>query len=983
MASTGSLYSQTLQDITNTKLSELAKRRESFEQHRTRILAAAQGDNDVAGSLVAISDIIATCFGIQTVDGQIVRGSTEHTGLEIDLKNLERFLAQAKYDPTISAANLLQWRSKLLRHVEIQSLKYTYAWLYGQLTTEWLSAKAPPAVPKTEDAEMEDYEHVSGSKRLEARAKWEQSVFTETTVDQSAIQTMLRGLFEASGDESNALPKAMEALRASVKEFEEKFLTTQKFSEYTLRWAITGLLASDLLTNEKREALRDFSSNDTILREVADVLNMRLAALQDWTWGDEVLVEERRQLNGTYNIYLHEDLLQALFLQQIGVTWSVFWKKTFCTHRKTKDVWKRLGAKVTFAEKQRRQHFLGSTSKGPSVTSTKRKLFRQQYFVSQLLTHENEDTQGEEGAEEANFEDAAMMHQAAPQAPGRLTQMARARMSDVIQAPRKQLASKAARRSVPLADEEEAEDEEDMGFALYDEYEGKDEDSDEDDFEDQLRNPMAAKQNLLHLLSSDILIQTRLRGEISCFRSQIDDLYPRLPHGAIKTVLEFFGVSSAWLQFFARFLEAPLRFMDDETAEPRRRKTGTPGAHVLSEVFGEVALYCLDFLVNQRTDGEILWRLHEDFWFWSSHDKCVGAWSTVNEFVRIMGMKTNVARTGSARIRRDAGRENGLASVDVGAELPRGQIRWGMLYLNPETGRFEIDESMVDTHIDELSRQLTDKDNSVFAWIQVFNSYAATFFTTNFGKPANCFGRQHVDNMLATHNRIQRMVFTGGRSTGGEQGGSFVEYLKTVIAARQGITDIPDGYFYFPKELGGLEVQSPFITLLQVRDTVLADSAKLFQDFEAAELEAYRAAKRRFEDGEPQRKRRRITNTNHGYQPENPDDFLTFEEYTQYREELNFGFRNQLVDVFNRLLEKPTPSALETDANGEVMTMLRMLPTGRLCNWHRMLPYWKHVVQLYGPEMLERFGGFKIVETGLLPMGMVTLFRSGRVKWHE
>jgi len=237
--------------------------------------------------------------------------------------------------------------------------------------------------------------------------------------------------------------------------------------------------------------------------------------------------------------------------------------------------------------------------------------------------------------------------------------------------------------------------------------------------------------------------------------------------------------------------------------------------------------------------------------------------------------------------------------------------------------------------------------------------------------------------MLATHNRIQRMVFTGGPSSGGEKGGSFVEYLKTVIAARQGVTDIPDGYFYFPNQLGGLEVQSPFITLLQVRDTVLADSTKLFQDFEAAELEAYRAAKRLFEDGEPQRKRRRTTHADSGYQPENPDDFLTFEEYTQYREELNFGFRNQLVDVFNRLLEKPAPRALETDMNGDVMTMLRMLQTGRLCDWHRMLPYWKHVAQLYGPEMLERFGGFKIVETGLLPMGMVTLFRSGRVKWHE
>jgi hypothetical protein len=41
------------------------------------------------------------------------------------------------------------------------------------------------------------------------------------------------------------------------------------------------------------------------------------------------------------------------------------------------------------------------------------------------------------------------------------------------------------------------------------------------------------------------------------------------------------------------------------------------------------------------------------------------------------------------------------------------------------------------------------------------------------------------------------------------------------------------------------------------------------------------------------------------------------------------------------------------------------------------------VALLYGQDMIERFGGLNIVEKGLLPMGMVTLFRSGRVKWQE
>ena len=36
-----------------------------------------------------------------------------------------------------------------------------------------------------------------------------------------------------------------------------------------------------------------------------------------------------------------------------------------------------------------------------------------------------------------------------------------------------------------------------------------------------------------------------------------------------------------------------------------------------------------------------------------------------------------------------------------------------------------------------------------------------------------------------------------------------------------------------------------------------------------------------------------------------------------------------------------------------------------------------------GPEMIEAFDGFGIVDPGLLPMGMVRELRSGRVNWQE
>ena len=330
-------------------------------------------------------------------------------------------------------------------------------------------------------------------------------------------------------------------------------------------------------------------------------------------------------------------------------------------------------------------------------------------------------------------------------------------MSLSRQAPQKKLASHAARRAAPSNVELKADEDEDENEEPNAEFEDED---DNDDY--RPKSPMQAMQSLLHLLSTDILLKSRLHGEIVCFRSQFDNFFPSLPHSTIENVLAYFGVSSKWLEFFKRFLQAPLHFIDESLSmPPRNRKQGIPGSHVLSEVFSEVVLFCLDFEVNQVAEGEFLWRMQDDLWFWSSnHATCVKAWSSIVQFGKIMGLSLNEAKTGSARMlqkkqqapKHDPGQE--LIPVDVGEALPHGQIRWGMLYLNPSSGCFEIDQKMVDDHINELSRQLQGKTDNLFAWIQTWNSYAATFFTSNFGKPANCFGRRHVDNMLNTHARI-------------------------------------------------------------------------------------------------------------------------------------------------------------------------------------------------------------------------------------
>ncbi len=123
-------------------------------------------------------------------------------------------------------------------------------------------------------------------------------------------------------------------------------------------------MSSDLLSDEKRSVLRDFLRNETLLGELADVLNMRMADLDSWSWGSGgVPVEQRRKISGTYNIHMREDLLQAIFLQHIGVKWGVFFRGVFEHFRR--ETWKKIQAEIPRSERNRLGFYLGRASEHP------------------------------------------------------------------------------------------------------------------------------------------------------------------------------------------------------------------------------------------------------------------------------------------------------------------------------------------------------------------------------------------------------------------------------------------------------------------------------------------------------------------------------------------------------------------------------------------------------------------------------------------
>jgi hypothetical protein len=56
----------------------------------------------------------------------------------------------------------------------------------------------------------------------------------------------------------------------------------------------------------------------------------------------------------------------------------------------------------------------------------------------------------------------------------------------------------------------------------------------------------------------------------------------------------------------------------------RIRKRGVPMTHALEKFFGEVVLFPMDFVVNQKT-GLLLYRLHDDLWICGDPNDCAHA----------------------------------------------------------------------------------------------------------------------------------------------------------------------------------------------------------------------------------------------------------------------------------------------------------------------------------------------------------------------
>ena len=470
----------------------------------------------------------------------------------------------------------------------------------------------------------------------------------------------------------------------------------------------------------------------------------------------------------------------------------------------------------------------------------------------------------------------------------------------------------------------------------------------------------AKKQELFHLIATEALLTSHLHGSWTILQSDFRWFGPSLPHATILTLLRFYGIKKHWLDFFERYLRPTLRFSQDgPNALPFTRKCGVPISHALTDVMGEAVLFPLDFAVNKNSQGN-LYRAHDDIWFWGSNEGSIAAWQTLNKYSKVMGLQLNKEKTGAAQVVA-ASHSARAKSHSVSTDLPCGSVRWGFLLLDPRGG-WQMNMKKVEEHIAELRLQLS-ACKSIFAWIQAWNTYVVRFLADNFGEPARCLGKSHVDMVIATFKTIQDSLFS---SESGNEPRSVTGYLKSELRRRFGLDDIPDGLLFFPTELGGLGLRSPVIPLVLVREDAPDHPDSLIKDALTLEEIDHNTRRKKYERGEdcsPIRDGR-----------DDEDVKAPWEDVRKYVETSS----DHLGRAYDQLMKEP--SQLIISLAPEVSNALNELPYGMRMKWE-CDEYWKWVLQLYGGEIVREFGGLALGDKRLLPIGLTSMLKEQKIRW--
>ncbi|KAH8725111.1 hypothetical protein GQ44DRAFT_682121 [Phaeosphaeriaceae sp. PMI808] len=888
--------SPVLRDAVELKVDELNQVKEAFKR-RYHLNARRTAESDNFKRLKSLLDDISKL--------------NPELESDEDLDIISRYVDQAEDDCSLSGPRLLKLEEQIWSKLHKHLNRLEVSSLHVDLMKEVMDAgdSSVSLAAKLHSADLDDDFEVVETELDEMLEKFEKETFAVEEVDVEAIDAYLSSLFVQPRDK-----RGLEDIRIDLQTFAEDLLTDGvETDQEHLGWCILDLLKSDVVDKDKKKILEGYLQSPIALRELVAIMNMK--SVRDWDYKNAskgLSVTALQNAEGQHYIAVEENVVDLLFLHTVGMGWAEKLKSCLSTAVQIHGSFTTKG--LSIEEINKREYFLGRRPAKPRATAC-------------TMCHPSYPP--------APMPPPPMMGMppppppmAVPLKPGKSKRKISTAWPPPPPPPMPNTMA-ATRKSNYINDFFMSRLPVMSGCAP------------------KIEQPTEVQARLMKTLAVEAKLCEAFNGSVHTGSVYFKSLASSLPHQTILVVLKFLGIPEFFLEFFERFLSAKLNIGPAVRGAPDRvlpRSRGVQDGHALELFFTEAVMFFLELSVHQKT-GSYLYRLKDACYFVGSYEQNRMCGAQVAEFADTLGLEVDFAK----------------AHV-IG-------------FLTISSDNVTIDDYKIGTYARRVKKQL-DTCTTVLDWVRVWNSTAGTYAAHLFGPLAEVFGKAHLDAVKKAYSRIFGIIFDGGNLT------SHVKALLSTHVKRL-ISDPPflvESLIYLPQAYGGLGVKNPFVTLNLARSLCENPDAQIKSYLDDEERYYKRAAENyALLPSDAYTRKLEIIFENDNARIESSlgasrdlTIFMTKEELTVHRERAAYPCLPSppfpapfvpttlpmLTSLYATLLREPID---DIPGSGKVRDDVeRLEDTGDMKPWKKLTGEDKWVLQLYGDECFERYGGLEI-----------------------
>jgi hypothetical protein len=240
---------------------------------------------------------------------------------EKKLSAIERYVAQAREDESISETKLLVFDQQLERKIARHLKRLHASSLHAELLKEAMADDKATDEHESVDGEFEVFGDLDAEVICED-VKDKATTVREVNVD--TIEHYLSSLMEL-GQDTDALQDLRDAVDWIGTCMIEQRLRAGKEE---LTWWILDLVDKGLISDKKKEALKCYLLSPMAMTELVSIINLK--SVREWNWKNAEkgrLVRVAEMHTGKLYVSEDDDMIDILFLHGIATTWAVNLKR--------------------------------------------------------------------------------------------------------------------------------------------------------------------------------------------------------------------------------------------------------------------------------------------------------------------------------------------------------------------------------------------------------------------------------------------------------------------------------------------------------------------------------------------------------------------------------------------------------------------------------------------------------------------------------